>query len=102
MEETIVKIIKSTQKGKKYTAIVRDNETKKERKISFGAIGYEQFKDSTPLKLYKSKDHGDVKRKRNYFSRHSGVKTKVEALSNEIAKSGGKYNPKILSHKFLW
>lgn len=102
MEETIVKIIKSTQKSKKYTAIVRDNETKKERKISFGAIGYEQFKDSTPLKLYKSKDHGDPKRKRNYFNRHSGVKTKVEALSNEIAKSGGRYNAKILSHKFLW
>jgi len=102
MEETLVKIIRPTQKGKKYTAIVRDNETKKERKISFGSIDYPQFKDSTSLKLYKSKDHGDNRRKRNYFKRHSSVKTKAEALSNEIAKSGGRYNAKILSHRFLW
>ena len=102
MEEVIVKIIKSTRKGKKYTAIVRDKKTKKERKISFGAIGYEQFRDSTPLGLYTSKNHGDPKRKKNYFTRHSGVPTKAKAIKKEIEKSGGKYNAKILSHRFLW
>lgn len=102
MEEVIVKIMKSTQKGKKYTAIVRNKKTKKERKISFGAIDYQQFKDSTPLKLYSSKDHGDPKRKKNYFMRHSGVGTKAKAIKKEKDKSGGKYNARILSHRFLW
>ena len=102
MEEVLVKIIKPTRKGKKYTAIVRNKKTKKERKISFGQLGYEQFRDSTPLKLYSSKDHGDPKRKKNYFTRHSGVPTKAKAIKKEIEKSGGKYNAKILSHRFLW
>lgn len=102
MEEVIVKIIKPTRKGKKYTAIIRNKKTKKERKISFGAINYPQFKDSTPLKLYTSKNHGDPKRRKNYFTRHSGVGTKAKALKKEIENSNGLYNAKILSHKFLW
>ena len=52
MPERIVKVMNPTVKGKKYTVLVRDTETKKERKVSFGAKGYSQFKDSTPLKLY--------------------------------------------------
>ena len=83
MEEVLVKIIKPTTKGKKYTAIIKNRKTKKLRKISFGAIDYEQFKDSTTLKLYSSKNHGDVKRRKNYFSRHSGVPNKTDALKKE-------------------
>ena len=99
MVEKVIKIIKGP-KGKKYTATVQSS--KGTRKISFGSSAYEQFKDSTPLKLFAKKNHGDVKRRRLYFLRHSGVPTKTKALNVEKKKSKGKYNAKILSHKFLW
>lgn len=102
MKERIVQFIKPTVKGKKYTAIIENLETKKRHKISFGAIGYEQFKDSTPLKLYANKNHGDPKRRRNYFNRHSGIPTKDAAVKKELKKSHGHYNAKILSHIYLW
>lgn len=102
MVERIIKIKKSDRKGKKYCAIVQDKRTKKTRKIHFGALGYEQYKDSTKLKLYSKGDHGDSRRRENYFSRHSGVKTKEKALEIEKRKSNGKYNAKILSHVYLW
>ena len=102
MIEVLVKIEKSKAKHKKYVAIVRNKETKKERKINFGDNRYENFKDSTPLGLYTHKNHGDKKRRDNYFSRHSGTKNKQEALLKEMKKSGGKFNAKILSHRYLW
>ena len=102
LKEKIVRIEKPSVKGKKYTAIIKNISTGKERKISYGSKGYSQFNDSTPLKLYSSKDHGDEKRRQNYFSRHSGVKNKKEAIDKELKKSGGFYNAKILSHKYLW
>lgn len=101
-KEKIVRIEKPSVKGKKYTAIIKNISTGKERKISYGALGYFQFNDSTPLKLYSSKNHGDEKRRQNYFSRHSGVKNKKEAIDKELKKSGGFYNAKILSHMYLW
>ena len=73
-----------------------------DRKIHFGSSGYGQFKDSTPLKLYAKRNHNDPKRRANYFSRHSGVKTKKEALRIEWKKSKGKLNAKLLSHIYLW
>jgi len=102
MEETILKITRPTVKGKKYTAIIIDRKTKKEKKISFGSNINEQYQDTTPLKLYSSKDHGDKKRRKQFFQRFSNENTKAEALSKEIAKSGGRYNAKILSIKYLW
>ena len=102
MKERIVKFMRGPG-AKKYTARVMHKKTRKIRHIHFGAKGYEQFKDSTPLKLYSSKNHGTKKRRDNYFSRHSGgIKNKKKALSKEIRKSKGLYNAKILSHKYLW
>jgi len=100
MPERIVRIEKAKAKGKKYTAIVTDGT--KTRKINFGASDYGQFRDSTPLKAYASKNHGDKKRRDAYFSRHSGTKNKAEAIRKEKAKAGGKLNAKILAHKYLW
>lgn len=100
MNETIVKIEKAKAKNKKYTAIVKNKGTGKTRKVNFGDSRYENFKDSTPLKLYASKNHGDKKRRTNYFKRHSGVSTKSEALKKE--KSKGIFTAKLLSHTFLW
>ena len=102
MKERIVKFEKSKIDGKKYVAIVKNLDTGSMRKIHFGGDGYEQFKDSTPLGLYSHVNHGSVKRKRNYFSRHSGIKTKREAVIKELRKSKGYYNAKILSHIYLW
>ena len=92
----------SPRKGKKYRAEVYNPETKKVRNIDFGAKDYQQYKDSTRLKKYRSKNHGNPKRRNNYFSRHSGVKSKRAALNKEWSKSKGKFNAKILSHQYLW
>ena len=76
-------IQKSKVKHKKYTAILKDG-----KKVHFGDNRYEQYKDSTPLKAYKHKDHNDEKRKQNYYARH-GKEAKV-------------YSAKWFSHKYLW
>lgn len=102
MKERIVKFMRGTKKEKKYTVVVENRRTKKRRRISFGAVGYQQYKDRTPLKLYKKGDHGDRKRMENYFNRHSGTKNRAQAIRKEKRKSKGYYNPKILSHEFLW
>ena len=99
MPERIVKIMRPTVKKKKYTALVMDTETKKERKVSFGSKNYSQYFDSTPLKLYSANNHLDKNRRRNYFMRHSAVPTKREALAKE---KGDKITPKYLAHFYLW
>ena len=92
-----IKIEPSTRSSKKYMATLPSGE-----KIHFGARGYEQFKDSTPLKLYSNMDHGNKKRRENYFSRHSaGIKDKKSALKYEWNKSK-RITAKILSHQYLW
>lgn len=101
-KERIIEIFPSNTATKKYGVLVRDIKTGRERTINFGAKGYEQFKDSTKLKLYSHKDHGDPQRRRNYFNRHSGIPTKGKALDLEWKKSRGYYNAKILSHQYLW
>ena len=101
MKEKILFIKKSTRPEKKYMAAVQYYQAKP-KTIHFGAKDYEQYRDSTKLKLYSSKNHLDKKRRENYFRRHSGVSNKREALHKEIKKSNGKYNAKILSHKYLW
>ena len=102
MPERVVKIEKSTAKGKKYKATVRDSGTGKTRTIQFGATGYGHFRDSTSVKAYSGSNHGDSKRRKAYFTRHSGVGTKSAALAKERKKAGGKLNAKILAHKYLW
>jgi len=103
MKEKIVRFEKSKRTGKKYKVIVRNLETDKTRTIHFGGLGYQQFRDSTPLGLYSNLDHGETKRKQRYYTRHSGgIKTKNEAVKREIKASGGLYNAKILSHVYLW
>jgi hypothetical protein len=101
MKEKILYIKKSTRKGKKYMAAIQTNNLKP-KLIHFGAKDYQQYRDSTKLKLYSSKNHLDKNRRENYFKRHSGVANKKDALHKEIVKSNGKYNAKILSHKYLW
>lgn len=100
MKERVKSIKPSPNPKKKYRAEIVGPGT--HRHIDFGAVGYEQFRDSTPLHKYASKNHGDAQRRRQYFMRHSGVPGKREALAKERAKSGGKLNARILSHQYLW
>ena len=80
--------------------IVENKKTGKQRTLHFGATGYEQFKDSTPLKLYSKGNHGDPNRRKNYFNRHSGTPNKRDAVKKE--SRSGLYTPKLLSHIYLW
>ena len=57
-----VKITKSTQSGKKYTAIFYDDEKKKIKTTHFGATGYEDYTT-----------HGDLERKQRYLERHKNA-----------------------------
>lgn len=102
MREKIINFRKSRRKGKKYEVTVEDLKTRRQRKIHFGASDYEQFKDSTPLKLYAHKNHGTIKRRRNYFNRHSGTPHKGKAIDLEKKRSNRRYTAKILSHIYLW
>jgi len=102
MKEKIIKFEKAKNPSKKYTVYVQNKKTKKIRKLNFGARDYQQYRDSTPLGLYKSKNHGDFSRMQRYYSRHSGTKKRLEAIEREKKENKGYYTPKILSHEFLW
>ena len=102
MKERIIRFERSPIKYKKYRAFVRNYKTGKIRHIDFGDNRYQQYKDRTPIKLYKSKNHGDRRRMRNYFNRHSGTPNRERAIEKERKKSHGFYNAKVLSHEFLW
>lgn len=71
---------------KKYNAILEENG--KIKKISFGDQRYQQFKDSTPLKLYSNLDHNDLKRRENYYKRHN--------------KDYPKFSADYFAKRFLW
>ena len=71
-EYTFVKFERAKAKNKKYNAIIRNKKTGREKRIPFGDKRYQHFRDSTGLGLYSSKNHGDVKRRANYRSRHQG------------------------------
>ena len=78
-----IKFEKSKVKGKKYTAILPDG-----KKVSFGALGYQQYEDKTPLKLYSKLDHHDKERRDRYYQRHP--------------KDYPKYSPDWFSKHYLW
>ena len=101
MKEQIIKFERGKQK-KKYKVHLKDKQTKKIRTLSFGHKDYQQFKDRTKLQLYKHLNHGERKRMRNYYSRHSGVKTRKAGILKEKKKNKGCYTPKLLSHIYLW
>lgn len=101
MKETIVSI-KTAHYPKKYTACVKNKQTRKSRTLHFGDSRYEQYKDSTPNRKYTNKNHGSTKRRRAYYLRHSGTPSKAAAIKKETRKSKNLYTSKILSHQFLW
>jgi hypothetical protein len=61
----------SRTSGKKYDAILVNKKTGKERRIPFGAKGYQHFKDKA-LGRYSSLNHNDPVRRSSYRRRHAG------------------------------
>jgi len=80
---------KSTRKGKKLMVRVKG------KLIHFGFIGMEQFKDRTGI--WKSLDHGDKKRRKNFLSRSGGIKDKQGNLTKNNPLS-----PNYHSRRILW
>ena len=84
---------KSNLRTKKYTAILKDIETGKLKRVHFGGIRldgepYEQYNDSTGLCIYSDYDHNDKKRRALYYKRHG--------------EKAIKYSSKWFSHNYLW
>lgn len=70
-EYIVVGFEKSTQKSKKYDAILEHKESDEKKRVPFGDKRYKQYRDITGLKLYTHKDHGDDKKRKQYKARHS-------------------------------
>ncbi len=82
---------KSTRKNKKYMVMYNN------KWIHFGDKNYEQFEDSTPLKLYKNQNHYDPERRKLYLKRAMGIKDKHGNLTYL-----NKESPNHYSVKYLW
>jgi hypothetical protein len=72
---------KSKRKDKKYDVFKNNRYV-----VSFGDNRYEQYKDK--IGIYKDLDHGDKKRRDNYYARHG--------------KESRMGTAKYFSHKYLW
>jgi hypothetical protein len=55
---------------KKYNAIIINHNTKKIKKIPFGDLRYQQYRDQVYLNLYSHLNHYDEDRRRLYILRH--------------------------------
>jgi hypothetical protein len=89
-EFSLDKLAKSKRKFKKYDAVLINKINNKIVTIPFGDNRYEQFKDTTGLKLYSNKDHGDKKRREAYRARHA----------KDVRE--GYYSAGYFSLRYLW
>lgn len=90
-----IKFSKSNVKNKKYK--VEFIYKGKKHSVNFGDKRYQQFKDLTPLKLYKHLDHGDKQRRKNYLKRSKGIKNKQGELTKNNPLSSNYW-----SIRYLW
>jgi len=86
-----IRFERSKKKGSKYDAIIEDKITKKRQRVPFGSAEplYEQYRDTTGLKLYSRLDHNDPKRRAAYKARHENTRHK-------------KYSASWFADRFLW
>lgn len=80
----------------KYKAVVYKN-GKKIKTSNFGKRGYQQYRDSTPLKLYSADDHMDEVRRKDYETRQKGILTSDGTPAYKV-----KFSPAWFSLYFLW
>ena len=87
----LLRFERSKNPKKKYDAVIEEVKTKKTQRVSFGSRQplYQQYKDSTGLKLYSRLDHGDEERRKNYLARHEKTRHK-------------KWSSSWFSWQFLW
>lgn len=90
-----IKFFKSNVKNKKYR--VEFIHKGKPYKVNFGHLQYQQFKDSTPLKLYKHLNHNDSERRKRYLARSKGIRNKDGKLTKDDP-TGANY----WSIRYLW
>ena len=79
---------RSNRKNKKLMTVVDD------KKIHFGFSGMGHFKDKTGI--WKSLDHNDPKRRKNYLTRTAGIKTKDGKLTKDLPSSANYHARRIL------
>jgi hypothetical protein len=89
-EYKFLKNVKSSNSKKKYTAILQNKKTGRMKKINYGSSTNQQFKDSTGLGVYTSKNHGDSVKRASYKARHNG-----------FIRSGF-FSAGYFSMKYLW
>lgn len=87
-EYKFVRFAVSRTKGKKYDAFIVDAHGN-EKRIHFGAKGYEQYKD-TALGCYSEFDHEDEARRKNYQARHKHY------------LKPGFFSPEYFAWTYLW
>ena len=85
----LLKFEKAKAKNKKYSAILKNTETGRTKKVNFGDKRYQHYKDSTGVGAYSHLNHGDPERRRRYRIRHSKT-------------MGKKFSPSYFSAKYLW
>jgi hypothetical protein len=90
----ILNIVKSNHKHKKYSITVEYND--KIKTIHFGDTRYQQYKDRTPLKLYKHLDHEDKDRRDNYLSRATKI------LNDKGLAVNDPFSPNRYAVIYLW
>ena len=84
-----IKFQKSKSRFSKYDAIIEDIKTRRRQKVPFGDKRYEQYKDTTGLKIYSHLDHNNLKRRDNYLKRHASTMKR-------------KWSASYFSARFLW
>ena len=95
-KKELYKIFKSTSKNKKYSVYVKGDNAKL-KLIHFGDTRFENYKDTTPLKLYSHLNHNDPIRRDRYLHRAKGIKDKQGNLTWKDKNSANYY-----SIKYLW
>jgi hypothetical protein len=90
-----VEFEKSPRKGKKYRVYFTLGG--EEYVVDFGQLGYEHYKDSTPLKLYSRLNHGDKERRRLYIARATNIVDRQGRLTGDDPTS-----PNYWSIRYLW
>ena len=86
----MMKIIKSTNKNKKYMVIRNKKPT-----IHFGSASNQQFFDK--LGKYRHLDHKDPKKRKSYLTRSAGITNKA----GELTKDNPAY-ANYWSRRYLW
>ena len=84
-----IKFQKAKDPSKKYEAIIEDVKTRRRQRVPFGSSSFQQYRDSTGMRIYSRLDHNDEKRRQNYLARHEKTRHK-------------KWSPSWFSSVFLW